>query len=123
LKTVFDFVFKGFDGIGLQVGKLLPATSQQAASGAESRARLHRHAARVQEHTDYEILQSTNPDFNKAVVRVNVFSKDHRQTIQVTARRWGCAGWRGGMPMGAVAGILSTLSPKTLSSWDKPNWL
>ena len=36
-----------------------------------------------QEHLDYELVQSTNPEFNKAVVRVNVF-KEHRQTIQVT---------------------------------------
>ena len=35
-----------------------------------------------QEHLDYEIIQSTNPDFNKAIVRVNIF-RDHRQTIQV----------------------------------------
>lgn len=28
-----------------------------------------------------EIVQSTNPDLNKAVVRVNIF-KEHRQTIQ-----------------------------------------
>ena len=35
-----------------------------------------------QEHLDYELIQSTNPEFNKAVVRVNVF-KEHRQTIQV----------------------------------------
>uniref|UniRef100_A0A8C9EKT4 RNA cytidine acetyltransferase n=1 Tax=Pavo cristatus TaxID=9049 RepID=A0A8C9EKT4_PAVCR len=34
-----------------------------------------------QEHLDYEIIQSLNPEFNKAVVRVNVF-KEHRQTIQ-----------------------------------------
>jgi N-acetyltransferase 10 len=31
---------------------------------------------------DYEIVRSTNPDFRKAVVRVNIF-RDHRQTIQV----------------------------------------
>jgi hypothetical protein len=31
---------------------------------------------------DYELVQSTNPEFNKAVVRVNVF-REHRQTIQV----------------------------------------
>lgn len=31
---------------------------------------------------DYEIIQSTNPDFNKAIVRVNIF-REHRQTIQV----------------------------------------
>lgn len=33
------------------------------------------------EHLDYEVIQSTNPAFNRAVVRINVF-KDHRQTIQ-----------------------------------------
>ncbi|XP_062579158.1 RNA cytidine acetyltransferase-like [Saccostrea cucullata] len=51
LKTLFEFVFKGFD------------------------------ALEYQEHMDYEIIQSTNPDFNKAIVRVNTF-REHRQTIQ-----------------------------------------
>ncbi|KAJ2051856.1 N-acetyltransferase 10, partial [Coemansia sp. S2] len=51
LKTLFQFVFKGFDALGFE------------------------------EHTDYDIVQSTNPDFRDAVVRVNVFRK-HRQTIQ-----------------------------------------
>ncbi|NWX58490.1 NAT10 acetyltransferase, partial [Promerops cafer] len=51
LHTLFEFVFKGFD------------------------------ALQYQEHLDYEIVQSLNPEFNKAVVRVNVF-KEHRQTIQ-----------------------------------------
>lgn len=51
LGTVFDFVFKGFDALAYS------------------------------EHLDYEAVQSTNPDFNKAVVRVNVF-RTHRQTIQ-----------------------------------------
>lgn len=51
LKTLFDFVFKGFD-----VLKYL-------------------------DHVDYTIIQSTNPDFNKAIVRVNVH-RQHRQTIQ-----------------------------------------
>lgn len=51
LKTVFEFIFRGLDALNYK------------------------------EHTDYEILQSTNPDFNHAVVRVNIF-KDHRQTIQ-----------------------------------------
>ena len=55
LKTLFDFVFKGMDALGYE------------------------------EHLDYDIAQSTNPDFNKAIVRVNVF-KQHRQTIQVC--RW-----------------------------------
>ncbi|KAJ3273852.1 N-acetyltransferase 10 [Terramyces sp. JEL0728] len=51
LKTLFEFIFKGFDGLGYQ------------------------------EHLDYDIIQSSNPAFQKAVVRVNIF-KDHRQTIQ-----------------------------------------
>jgi len=51
LHTLFDFVFKGFDALNYE------------------------------EHIDYELVQSTNPEFNKAVVRVNVFH-DHRQTIQ-----------------------------------------
>ncbi|KAK6190666.1 hypothetical protein SNE40_002478 [Patella caerulea] len=51
LKTLFEFIFKGFD------------------------------ALEYQEHMDYEIVQSTNPDYNQAVVRVNIF-REHRQTIQ-----------------------------------------
>jgi N-acetyltransferase 10 len=38
-------------------------------------------ALAYKEHIDYEAIASTNPEFNKAIVRVNVF-KDHRQTIQ-----------------------------------------
>ena len=53
LKTLFEFVVKGFEIMDLQ------------------------------EHGDYELIQSTDPEFNKALVRINVF-KDHRQTIQVT---------------------------------------
>jgi len=34
-----------------------------------------------EEHLDYDIAQSTNPDFNKAIVRVNVF-RDHRQLFR-----------------------------------------
>ncbi|KDR10713.1 RNA cytidine acetyltransferase [Zootermopsis nevadensis] len=51
LTTLFEFVFKGFD------------------------------ALEYQEHLDYDLIQSTNPEFNKAIVRVNIF-RDHRQTIQ-----------------------------------------
>ncbi|XP_043516756.1 RNA cytidine acetyltransferase [Frieseomelitta varia] len=51
LNTLFEFVFKGFDALGYQ------------------------------EHLDYGLVQSTNPEFNKATVRVNIF-RDHRQTIQ-----------------------------------------
>lgn len=51
LKTLFEFVFKGFDALDYL------------------------------DHVDYTIIQSTNPDFNKAIVRVNVHRR-HRQTIQ-----------------------------------------
>ncbi|KAI4163742.1 MAG: hypothetical protein LQ342_002515 [Letrouitia transgressa] len=51
LKTLFEFVFKGFD------------------------------ALQYQDHLDYNIIQSTNPDFKKAIVRVNIY-RQHRQTIQ-----------------------------------------
>lgn len=51
LKTVFEFIFKGFDALGYQ------------------------------DHADYSIIQSTNPDFNKAIVRVNIY-RNHRQTLQ-----------------------------------------
>lgn len=53
LKTLFEFVFKGMDALGYE------------------------------EHLDYDIAQSTNPEFNKAIVRVNIY-KQHRQTIQVS---------------------------------------
>ncbi|KAF8587760.1 DUF699-domain-containing protein [Ramaria rubella] len=51
LKTVFEFIFKGMDVLGYE------------------------------EHLEYDIAQSTNPEFNNAIVRVNVF-RQHRQTIQ-----------------------------------------
>ena len=51
LKTLFEFVFKGFDALGYM------------------------------DKLDYTIIQSTNPEFNKAIVRVNVH-RQHRQTIQ-----------------------------------------
>jgi N-acetyltransferase 10 len=49
---LFEFVFKALDALGYE------------------------------EHVDYDVVQSTNPDFKKAIVRVNVF-RGHRQTIQV----------------------------------------
>uniref|UniRef100_A0A0N4ZF12 RNA cytidine acetyltransferase n=1 Tax=Parastrongyloides trichosuri TaxID=131310 RepID=A0A0N4ZF12_PARTI len=51
LKTLFEFIVKGFDQM------------------------------EYEEHTDYELIQSNNPEFNKALVRINVF-REHRQTIQ-----------------------------------------
>ena len=51
LKTLFEFIFKGFDALNYS------------------------------DHLDYDIIQSTNPAFNKAIVRVNIH-RAHRQTIQ-----------------------------------------
>jgi N-acetyltransferase 10 len=51
LKTLFEFVFKALDALGYE------------------------------EHIDYDVVQSTNPEFKKAIVRVNIF-RGHRQTIQ-----------------------------------------
>jgi N-acetyltransferase 10 len=50
LKTLFEFIFKGFDALNYM------------------------------DHVDYTIIQSTNPDFNKAIVKVNIH-RQHRQTI------------------------------------------
>ncbi|VEU23397.1 DEKNAAC104576 [Brettanomyces naardenensis] len=52
LKTLFEFIFKGFD------------------------------AMEYVEHRDYDIIQSTNPSFHKSIVRVDVKRAGHRQTIQ-----------------------------------------
>ena len=38
-------------------------------------------ALNYKEHQDYEVLRSKNPEFNNAVMRINIY-KDHRQTIQ-----------------------------------------
>ncbi|CAH2055842.1 unnamed protein product, partial [Iphiclides podalirius] len=51
LVTLFEFVLKGLD------------------------------ACLYQEHIDYNIVRSTNPDFKKAIVRVNV-ARNSRQTVQ-----------------------------------------
>jgi N-acetyltransferase 10 len=47
LTSVFEFLFKGLDALNYK------------------------------EQQDYEILSSTNPEFNNAVVRVNIY-RDHR---------------------------------------------
>lgn len=51
LRTFFAFLFVGFD------------------------------ALEFQEHVDYEIIQSTDPNMHRAIVRVNIF-RHHRQTVQ-----------------------------------------
>lgn len=54
LITLFEFVLKGFDSL------------------------------EYQEHADYSIIRSTNPDYKKAIIRINV-SRNSRQTIQFIA--------------------------------------
>ncbi|KAH7335177.1 DUF699-domain-containing protein [Rhizoctonia solani] len=54
---------------------------KSAALGMAIAASLAHGYSNIFEHLDYDIVQSTNPDFNKAIVRVNVF-REHRQTIQ-----------------------------------------
>ncbi|PON58698.1 TmcA/NAT10/Kre [Parasponia andersonii] len=51
LKTLFDFVCKGFE------------------------------ALEYKEHIDFDVVKSTNVEFMKATVRINIY-KQHRQTIQ-----------------------------------------
>ena len=51
LRTLFEFVLKGFDALGYK------------------------------EHQDFAIVESSNPELRRAVVRINVF-REHRQTIQ-----------------------------------------
>jgi N-acetyltransferase 10 len=50
LGTVFEFILKGLEALNYR------------------------------EHQDYEVLRSKNPEYNNAVMRINIY-KDHRQTI------------------------------------------
>ena len=52
LRTLFEFIFKGLDQLDYK------------------------------EHLDYDLVESNNPAFAKAIVRVNVF-KNHRQVRPV----------------------------------------
>lgn len=54
LRTLFEFIFKGLDQLDYK------------------------------EHLDYDLVESTNPAFAKAIVRVNVF-KNHRQVCALTS--------------------------------------
>ena len=83
LKTLFEFVFKGLD------------------------------ALKYEEHLDYDIAQSTNPEFNKAIVRVNIF-RDHRQTIQVRAIQRQ-------LKHESDCFLCSIFNPKTRTSLGKPS--
>uniref|UniRef100_A0A8C9EK63 RNA cytidine acetyltransferase n=1 Tax=Pavo cristatus TaxID=9049 RepID=A0A8C9EK63_PAVCR len=66
--------------ISSHVANITPVPPQNS-SELKSVKDLKKRKLAFHEHLDYEIIQSLNPEFNKAVVRVNVF-KEHRQTIQ-----------------------------------------
>ncbi len=57
LRTLFEFVLKGLDSLGFS------------------------------EHVDYDLVQSTNPDFGRVIVRINIHrvNTHHRQTILYVA--------------------------------------
>ena len=35
----------------------------------------------MKENQNFDVIQSTNPDFNKAIIRINIY-KTHRQFVQ-----------------------------------------
>jgi len=58
LGTVFEFILKGFDALGMT------------------------------EHQDYELVQADNPDLNKALVRVNVFRDHRQTVQYIAPSDW-----------------------------------
>ena len=87
LKTFFEFVFKGFDALEYQASSLFVCACVFTCISVRY-MNMHKDilifSHPSQEHIDYELIQSTNPELNKAIVRVNIFH-EHRQTIQVTS--------------------------------------
>lgn len=61
--------------------QLLDPTFAQTSVGSMKHHLTHFFPVRTQEHIDYDLVESTNPQFGKAIVRVNIF-RNHRQTIQ-----------------------------------------
>ena len=43
-------------------------------------------ALEYREHADYSVVQSTNPDLNKAVVRILIASRLHPDCMPITSR-------------------------------------
>jgi N-acetyltransferase 10 len=95
LGTLFEMLFKAFDALGFKEHQVSSTTAIHKHTHARTYEYTHIHT-HIHTHThthththcrkhchtqDYEALQSTNPDFHKAIVRVNIF-KEHRQTIQ-----------------------------------------
>lgn len=101
LRTLFEFVFKGLDELDYKVSlpsfglgeckrldqehwgcELVEPTTPLAGCNSLLAPLLLNHLCLpLQEHIDYDLVESTNPAFGKAVVRVNVF-RNHRQTVQ-----------------------------------------
>jgi N-acetyltransferase 10 len=107
LNTLFEFVFKGLDAmdykVRVQIELLSRAQHRDTAhpdqnaslcrdgrsegNGSTPTSNRHEPSRTLavtlprQEHIDYDLVESTNPAFGKAIVRVNIF-RNHRQTIQ-----------------------------------------
>ncbi|CAK9065097.1 unnamed protein product [Durusdinium trenchii] len=58
LSTVFEFILKGFDALGMK------------------------------EHQEYELVQAENPDLNKALVRVNIFKDHRQTVQYINPSDW-----------------------------------
>eukprot|EP00930_Biecheleria_cincta_P035076 TRINITY_DN24156_c0_g1_i1.p1 TRINITY_DN24156_c0_g1~~TRINITY_DN24156_c0_g1_i1.p1 ORF type:complete len:1049 (-),score=208.79 TRINITY_DN24156_c0_g1_i1:193-3339(-) len=58
LTTVFEFILKGFDALGMQ------------------------------EHQQYELVQAENPELNKALVRVNIFKDHRQTVQYINPSDW-----------------------------------
>lgn len=84
LKTLFEFVFKSFDAMDYK------------------------------EHIDYDLAESTNPAFNKAIVRVNIFRQPARRSS--TYNRTNQSGW----PRRSSSS--STRRPRSPSPWSSRSW-
>ena len=85
LRTLFEFIFKvvvlkallSKIGIALLVGS--PSASISLGSNFMGHSCMQGlDALGYSEHIDYDLVESTNPAFLKAIIRVNVF-RDHRQ--------------------------------------------
>ncbi|CAE7234640.1 KRE33, partial [Symbiodinium necroappetens] len=58
LSTVFEFILKGFDALGMK------------------------------EHQEYELVQAENPELNKALVRVNIFKDHRQTVQYISPSDW-----------------------------------
>ena len=71
LKTLFEFIFKGFDALDYKEHMVKKNSSSFVSCSADTCLCFQ----------DYGLVESTDPDLKGVIVRVNIW-RDHRQTIQ-----------------------------------------